>query len=94
MCHGTTNKYSLFYKYVRFAGFDWCYLITDKRGILRIYDYEERRRIGTREFLQCMIDNGMLNECYSAYELAVLCDYVPDEFKMEINYYLEELNEN
>jgi hypothetical protein len=67
--------------------------MTDKRGILRIYDFEERRRISTREFLQCMFDNGMLDECYSKCELELLFNIVPDEFKMEINFYLEEYNE-
>ena len=93
MCTGKISKYYLFYKYVRFAGFDWCYLMTDKRGILRIYDYEERRRMSTREFLKCVADNGMLNECYSKFELELLLDCVPDDFKTEIDYYLEEYDE-
>ena len=88
-----TNVYYLIYKYFRFAGFDWCQVMIDKRGALRFYDYEEKHPISFAKVLHLMFDNGMLDECYSKSELELLFNLVPDEFKIEINFYLEDYYE-
>ena len=93
MCLGKIDRYCLIYKYLSFAGFDWCQIMIDRHGALRFYDYEEKHPISFSKVLRLMFDNGMLDECYSKYELELLFNFVPDEFKMEINFYLEDYDE-
>lgn len=95
MCLGVINPiYDLIYKYSQWANFDWLWMYFDRKGVIRFYDYEEKQPTSLTKVLRSIFDNGMLDECFSEHELEVFFDYVPDEFKMEINYYLEELNEN
>lgn len=96
MCVGNsfnekTYLLSLINKYAIFAGFDWLDLKLDVKNRLCFHDVEEQRHISLNEVLKAIFDNGMLNECFRKAELELLFALVPDEFKMEVNYYLEEM---
>lgn len=98
MCVGNsfnekTYLLSLINKYAIFAGFDWLDLKLDAKDRLCFHDVEEQRHISLNDVLKAILDNGMLDECYSKHELEFLFNIVPDEFKMEINFYLEDYYE-
>lgn len=86
------NVYELINKYVSWAGFDWLHIYFDKLGRLRFHDYEERRPISFNETLRWIFENGMLDECFTQEELERLFNVVPDTYKMDVYYYMEENN--
>lgn len=83
--------FDLIMKYSTWAGFDWLKMFYDKRDRIYCYDNEEKIHISLKSVLNYIFDNGMLNECFTKEELETLYNVVPDAFKMEVYYYLEEM---
>ena len=76
-------------KYTRWAKFDWCLLIHDKHtNKMYTYDIEDHTRRSISYIIECMLENGMLNECFTQDELEILLSSVPKRFKKEIEYYV------
>lgn len=81
--------YELINRYCTWAKFDWCCLIYNPTGdTMSAYDFEENKPRTMNYVIKCMIDNGMLNECFTLEELTTLYVLVPKKFKKEIMYYL------
>lgn len=75
-------------KYVSWAKFDWCFIDINSQDKIYCYDMEEHRKRSISYLIKCMIDNGMLNECFTEKELKDLYDVIPKRFKKEIGYYV------
>ena len=84
--------FNLIDKYAKWAGFDRLKMFYHRNGRIYCYDNEEKIHIGLNSVLRYIFDNGMLNECFAKEELETLFDVVPDCYKMDVYYYLEEIN--
>lgn len=82
--------YDLLDKYLTWAKFDWCYMRELPNGKLSFYDLEEHKKRSESYVLRCILDNGMLNECYTLDELLDLAWLVPIKFTKEIVDYIKE----
>ena len=80
--------FKLLDKYVSWAKFDWCLLIINYLDKMYCYDMEEHKKRSISYLIKCMIDNGMLNECFTQKELKDLYEAIPKRFKKEIYYYV------
>lgn len=81
--------YMFLNKYTRWAKFDWCLLIHDQHNDkMYVYDMEDHKRRSISYVISMMIENGMLNECFTQGELEMLLYSVPKRFKKEIEYYV------
>lgn len=82
--------FELMNKYLDFAQFNWCYMRQRPNGKLYFYDLEERKYRSLSYVLRCVLDNGMLDECYTLDELLDLAWLVPLKFTKEIVDYIKE----
>lgn len=82
--------YDLLDKYLTWAKFDWCYITISRTGKLKFYDLEEHKYRSLSYILRCILDNGMLDECYTNDEIITLMHFAPPRFVKEISLYLKE----
>lgn len=85
------NLFNHLWKYVEWAKFEWCSLIYNPMtNKMFAYDFEDKKIRSISYVIQCMLDNGMLHECFSQHELFLLEKSVPKRFKLEIRGYFDE----
>ena len=83
------NLFNLLDKYVEWAKFNWCLLIYNPLNQkMFAYDFEDKKVRSISYVIQCMLDNGMLDECFSQHELIELVEVVPKRFKPCVKDYL------
>ena len=80
--------YDLLDKYLTWAKFDWCYMRELPNGKLSFYDLEEHKKRSLSYVLHCILDNGMLNDCYNKDEIIALAYLSPPRFSKEIILYV------
>ena len=79
------------WKYVEWAKFNWCSLIYNPLNQkMFAYDFEDKKVRSISYVIQCVLDNGMLDECFSQLELQSLEKVIPRRFKLEIRGYFNE----
>ena len=84
----------LIFKYCFWAKFDWCgWVINYDTNKIQFIDNEEQKRVSQSYVIRHILENGMLDECFTKEELKILYKHIPPRFKNEIKYYLE-MNEN
>lgn len=80
--------------YCVWAKFNWCgWTIDYDRNKIQFIDNEENKRVSQSYVLRAMLENGMLNECFTQEELQTLHNHMPPRFRNEIKFYME-LKEN
>ena len=87
----TQTNWDLLTKYITWAKYDWAELKEDKdKDIIYVYDHEENRKHTSNYLIELILDNGMLDECYTQEEIKKLSTAVPKEkFKKEIKLYIK-----
>lgn len=81
--------FDLLDKYTTWAKFDWCCLVySPTTEDMYIYDNEDKKKRTINYLIKTILDNGMLDECFTLDELTLLYILVPKKFKKEIAYYL------
>jgi len=55
---------------------------------IEFYDLEEHKKRSLSYVLRCILDNGMLNDCYDKNEIITLAHLSPPRFSKEINLYV------
>ena len=85
------DLFNLLDKYVEWAKFNWCSLIYNPIiNKMFAYDFEDKKVRSISYVIQCMLDNGMIDECFSQSELQSLEKVIPKRFKIEIREYFNE----
>lgn len=83
------DLFNYLWKYVEWAKFNWCSLIYNPiKNKMFAYDFEDKKVRSISYVIQCMLDNGMLDECFSQHEIKELIKVVPKRFKPYMRDYL------
>lgn len=83
------DLFNLLDKYVEWAKFNRCSLIYNPiTNKMFAYDFEDKKVRSISYVIQCMLDNEMLDECFSQHEIKELIKVVPKRFKPYVRDYL------
>ena len=86
------DLYAFLNKYVKWAKIDWCVLVHNTNtNKMYAYDMEDHCERSISYIISLMLENGMLNECFTQGELEMLLYSVPKRFKKEIEYYVTKM---
>jgi hypothetical protein len=81
--------FDLLDKYTTWAKFDWCCLVHSPiTETMYIMDMEHNKKRTINYLIKTILDNGMLDECFTLEELSLLYIVAPKKFKKGIEYYL------